>query len=201
MACLVGITGNSGCGQSTAAGFIAEHCSGVCSLDRIGHRILARAYVLRELADDFSRKDFLTMNEAEVRMELGSVVFDDIEKMNVLNSVLHPRMIRWASMTAAVLTGREGTWVLEGALIYELGIDRYLDYLVTVEDTIERSAEHLVIRDNISAEYAFKRWKHQLPIEVKSSRADYIVHNSKDLDYMKQQILTIFEEIENRQLI
>jgi dephospho-CoA kinase len=201
MACLVGITGNSGCGQSTAAGFIAGRCAGVCSLDRIGHRLLTRAYVLRDLADEFSREDLLTMNEKNVRLELGSVVFDDIEKMNVLNSVLHPRMIRWASMTAAILTGKKGIWVLEGALIYELGIDEYLDYMITVEDTIERSAEHLTIRDNISAEYALKRWKYQFPIHTKSSRADYVVDNSKDLDYMKQQILTIFEEIEDRQLI
>lgn len=201
MACMVGITGNSGCGQSTAAGFIAEYCTGICSLDRIGHRLLSKPYVLRDLAADFSRADLLTMNADRIRSELGRIVFHDPGKMDLLNSILHPRMVKWASMTAAILTGRKGIWVLEGALIYEIGIDRYLDYMIAVEDTIERSAEHLAIRDGISAEYAFRRWNYQLPVHTKSSRADYVVDNSKDLDYMKQQILTIFEEIEGRQLI
>lgn len=198
---MVGITGNSGCGQSTAAGFIAEHCAGVCSLDTIGHRLLSKPFVLSDLAAGFSRADLLTMNTDRIRSELGSIVFHDPGKMDLLNSILHPRMVKWASMSAAVLTGREGIWVLEGALIYELGIDRCLDYMIAVEDTIERSAKHLTIRDGISAEYAFRRWDYQLPVHMKSSRADYVVDNSKDLDYMKQQILTIFEEIKGRHLI
>ncbi|MEN8209983.1 MAG: hypothetical protein ABFR50_12115, partial [Candidatus Fermentibacteria bacterium] len=62
---LVGITGNSGCGQTTAASFVAERCGGVCSLDRIGHRLLNKRYVLRGLADGFSRRSLLSMNESE----------------------------------------------------------------------------------------------------------------------------------------
>ncbi|NOQ22537.1 MAG: dephospho-CoA kinase [Candidatus Aegiribacteria sp.] len=198
---LVGITGNSGCGQSTAAGFITEQCAGVCSLDRIAHRLLSKAYVLRDLADGFSRSSFLTMNENEIRSELRSIVFDDPDKMLILNSILHPRMIRWASTSAASLKGSRGMRVLEGALIFELGIDRYLDYTIVIEDTPERSAERLAERDDISTEYALKRWKRQLPINAKANRADYVVHNSQGLGYMKQQILNIFEELESRLLI
>ncbi|MCK4807497.1 MAG: dephospho-CoA kinase [Candidatus Aegiribacteria sp.] len=198
---LVGITGNSGCGQSTAAGFITEQCAGVCSLDRVGHRLLSKPYVLRDLADGFSKSGLLTMSENEIRSELRTIVFDDPEKMAILNSVLHPRMTRWASTSAVFLKSIRGIWVLEGALIYELGIDRHLDCMIVIEDTPDRSAERLVKRDDISAEYALKRWKRQLPVNAKVSRADYIVHNSQDLDYMKQQILNIFEGLEGRLLI
>lgn len=201
MGFLVGITGNSGCGQSTAAGFIADRCAGVCSLDRIGHRLLGKPYVLRDLADGFSRSDLLTMNENEIRSELGRIVFDHPEKMAILNSILHPRMLRWASTSAFMLKSSRGIRVLEGALIYELGIDRYLDFMIVIKDTADRSAERLAVRDGISAEYALKRWKQQLSINTKVSRADYTVYNSQDTDYLKQQILNIFEELEGRQLI
>ncbi|MCD4701766.1 MAG: dephospho-CoA kinase [Candidatus Aegiribacteria sp.] len=121
--------------------------------------------------------------------------------MTILNSVLHPRMVRWASTSAAFLKNSKGIRVIEGALLYELGIDRYLNYMIVIEDTPDRSAERLVLRDGITAINALKRWKRQLPINVKASRADYVVHNSQDLDYMKQQILNIFEELERRLLI
>ncbi len=195
MGYLVGITGNSGCGQSTAADFISRQCSGVCSLDGVGHRLLNRAYVLRDLADAFSDDTFLTMSEKEIRSKLGKTVFGDSWKMSALNSAIHPRMKRWVENAASVLSVKEGIWVLEGALIYELGLDRYLDCVIVVVDTVERSAERLAVRDNISAKDARKRWIHQYPILRKSSQADYIVHNSKDQDYMRQQIHTIFEEI------
>jgi len=195
MGYLVGITGNSGCGQSTAAEFIARQCSGVCSLDRVGHRLLNRSYVHRDLADAFSNNAFLTMSENEIRSRLGKIVFEDSDKLSALNSVLHPRMIRWVKNASAILSGDEGIWVLEGALIYELGLDRYLDCVIVIADTAERSAERLAVRDDISTNDARRRWIQQFPILKKSSLADYIVYNSKDLDYMRQQILTIFEEI------
>ena len=198
---LVGITGNSGCGQSTAAGFAAERCAGVCSLDSLGHRLLTKRYVLRELADGFSESSLLMMNENEIRSKLGSMVFDDPKNMAELNSILHPRMIRWTSISAALMGNRRGIRVLEGALIYELEIDRYLDCIIVIEDTADRCATRLAARDDISEEYALKRWKSQLPINSKVSRADYVVRNSQDRDYMKQQILNIFVDIEKRLLI
>lgn len=198
---LVGITGNSGCGQSTAAGFIAEKCAGVCSLDRIGHRLLTKRYVLGELMEGFSGSNLLTMNEKEIRSELRSIVFDDPQKMAALNLILHPRMIRWVSTSAAFMKNSRGIRVLEGALIYEMEIDRYLDCVIVIQDTADRCAERLASRDDISVEYALKRWNQQLPITSKVSRAGYVVRNSQDLEYMKQQILNIFEDIESRLLI
>jgi dephospho-CoA kinase len=198
---LIGITGNSGCGQTTAVSFIADRCSGICSLDRIGHRLLTRQYVQRELVSAFSREDLVCLSEDEIRAELGAIVFDDPEKLAVLNSILHPRMKKWVSAAASMLRNSEGIFVLEGALIYELGLDSIVDITIVIEDTAERAAERLVERDGISVEYAQKRWKYQLPIETKSSKADYVVHNSQDPDYMMRQILTIFDELERRILI
>ncbi|MEN8209948.1 MAG: dephospho-CoA kinase, partial [Candidatus Fermentibacteria bacterium] len=130
-----------------------------------------------------------------------TIVFDDPEKMGILNSILHPRMIRWVSASATAMKGSSGIRVLEGALIYELEIDRYLDCMIVIEDTADRCSERLAARDDITAEYALKRWEQQYPVLLKAERADYVVYNSRDMDYMKQQILSIFEDIEKRLLI
>lgn len=141
------------------------------------------------------------MNESDIRSELRGIVFDDPQKMAVLNLILHPRMVRWASISAELMKNGKGIRVLEGALIYELEIDRYLDYMIVIEDTAERCAERIAARDDIQVEYALKRWDRQFPIDAKVERADYVVHNTQDMEYMKQQILTIFDDIENRLLI
>ncbi len=192
---LIGITGNSGCGQTTAAKYISKDCSGICSLDQIGHRLLNRKYVISELSDAFSRPEFNHMNGESIRNELRKIVLNDTKAYAVLNSVLHPRMIRWAACSARILRKSEGIWVLEGALICELGIHELLDYLIVVQDSEKRCISRVAARDNISFKDAAKRWEVQLPIENKLTMADEIVNNSGELDNMKEQILTIFQGI------
>lgn len=190
---LVGITGNSGCGQTIAAGFIKSSCSGICSLDRTGHRMLERRYVVSELSEKFSRPDFIHLDGEDLRAELRMIVFDDSEALALLNSVLHPRMTRWALQTASILRKRKGIWLLEGALICELGIHEYLDYLIVIRDSEDRCVSRVAIRDMISEDEAGKRWRSQMPIKKKVSLADAVVNNSGRLDNMKRQIRTIFD--------
>lgn len=192
---LIGITGNSGCGQTTASKYISKECSGICSLDQIGHRLLNRQYVISELADVFSRPEFNHLDGESIRAELRKIVLIDTKAYAKLNSVLHPRMIRWAARSARILRNLKGIWVLEGALICELGIHELLDYLIVVQDSEQRSISRVAARDNISFQDAAKRWEVQLPIENKLTIADAVVNNSGELDNMKQQIHTIFHRI------
>ena len=195
---LIGITGNSGCGQTTAAKYISNDCSGICSLDQIGHRLLDRQYVISELADVFSRPDFNNMDGKSIRSELRKIVLNDTKAYANLNSVLHPRMIRWVVNSARILRKLKGIWILEGALICELGIHEYLDYLIVIQDSESRCISRVAARDKISLKEAAKRWEVQLPIDKKSAMADGVVNNSGELDNMKQQILTIFHRIKKK---
>lgn len=192
---LIGITGNSGCGQTTAAEYLNKECSGLCSLDLVGHRLLNRQYVTSELADAFSRPEFNHLDGKSIRTELRKIVHSYPEAYAVLNAVLHPRMIGWAVQCAQTLRKLKGVWILEGALICELGINDLLDYLIVVEDSEHRCISRVAARDNISYEDAAKRWRVQLPIEYKSRLADAVVINSGELDNLKQQILAIFHRI------
>lgn len=192
---LIGITGNSGCGQTTAAEYLNDECAGICSLDMVGHRLLDRHYVISELADAFSRPEFNHMAGKTIRTELRAIVHNDPEAYAVLNAVLHPRMIGWAAQCAQALRKMKGVWILEGALICELGINDLVDFLIVVQDSELRSISRVAARDNISYEDAAERWKVQLPIEYKSRLADAVVINSGEPDYMGQQILTIFQRI------
>lgn len=196
-ALLVAITGNSGCGQTTAASFVEGLVSGVCSLDRTGHRMLEKKYVLRELEDIFAFDDIGSMDSKRLRSRLSSLVFSDPAKMEKLNSLVHPRMKGWVGLCSSMLARRDGIWVLEGALIFELGLDHLFDCTVVIRDTLERCADRLESRDGISREMTEKRWKNQMPMEEKVSRGDFVVDNSGDSDYLRGQILSIFAEIRN----
>lgn len=189
---LVGITGNSGCGQSTAASCASDFAAGVCSLDEVGHRLLRRTYVQAELERELGIHGAADMEPAELRRLLSGMVFGDPSRMALLNGILHPRMVRWARMTSFRLSAFEGVWILEGALIFELGLAELMDCTITVVDTLERCAGRLALRDGITPDSAALRWRSQLPLSEKASRSDHVVENSGDLDYLKRQIVSIF---------
>lgn len=192
---LVAVTGNSGCGQTTAASFVEGLVSGVCSLDRIGHRLLEKEYVLRELKDALGMDDMDGMDKKRLRRRLSSLVFGDPVKMEKLNSVVHPRMKGWAELSSSLLSRRDGIWVLEGALVFELGLDELFHRTVVIRDTLERCADRLESRDGISREMTENRWKNQMSMEEKVSRGDFVADNAGDTDYLRGQILSIFAEI------
>lgn len=193
---MVGVTGNSGCGQSTVAGMAAGFARGVCSLDETGHRLLRKPWVLRELESQLGRRGLSEMSRMELRRVLGEIVFSDPSSLRKLNSVVHPRMAGWARLAAARLSGRGGIWILEGALIYELGLDGIMDTMIVVRDSFERCAERLGRRDGIPGETIAARWEGQLPMEDKAGRADHLVDNSRDMDYLRRQVISIFAEME-----
>lgn len=196
-AILVAVTGNSGCGQTTAASFAEGLVNGVCSLDRIGHRMLEKEYVLRELEDALGMDETGSMDGKRLRLRLSALVFSDPGKMEKLNSVVHPRMKGWAELCSSILSRRDGIWVLEGALVFELGLDYLFHRTVVIRDTVERCADRLESRDGISRDMTENRWKNQMPMEEKVSRGDFVADNSGDTDYLRGQILSIFAEIRN----
>lgn len=190
---LVGITGNSGCGQTTAAMAAAEYCRGVCSLDVTGHRLLDRPYVATDLARSFCRPELLRLRGDSLRSELRRTVFTDPVEMEKLNSILHPRMKRWTAISAAALrSAGPGIWILEGALIFELGLESFLDFIIVVSDTPERSAERVAGRDGITVEEALARWENQMDLAEKEAASDLVLRNSGTEDDIRGAIRSIF---------
>jgi dephospho-CoA kinase len=189
---LVGITGNSGCGQSTAAGYASGLCAGVCSLDSVGHRLLERHYVVSDLAMKLCRMDLLELRGPVLRRELGRTAFTDPALLDAVNRTLHPRMQGWARMTAARARVLPGIRVLEGALIVELGLAPLLDRLIVIRDTLERCAERISDRDGVPVTETALRWRSQLPLETKASMADWVIDNTGGKDDMRALIVSIF---------
>ena len=189
---LVGITGNSGCGQSTAAGFASDMCAGVCSLDEIGHRLLEKRYIVSLLAESLCRNDLRTLRGPDLRKELGRTAFSDAGVLEAINSVLHPRMQGIVRLAASAARKAPGIRVLEGALLIELGLAPLMDRLIVVRDSLERCSARVAARDSVALEETSRRWRSQLPIDDKASMADWVVDNSGSKDDMRTSIVSIF---------
>jgi len=183
---LVGLTGNSGTGASTVAGFWREAGATVCSLDHAGHRLMNKARTRKALGMDPN----LTGEAA--RKLLRERAFTDPAVLARINGTMHPVMSRWAGYCAARLRKLPGIHVLEGALIFEMGMAAVFDVTVAVVDTPERAFLRIFQRDGVTRAAMQGRWRNQLPPASKAERADLVIDNSGSIEVLKEVSLSVY---------
>lgn len=186
---LVGLTGNSGTGASTVAGFWREAGATVCSLDHTGHRLMDKARIKKALGIDPN------LTGMEARALLREEAFTDPALLARINQVMHPAMTRWACHCAATLRNRPGIWVLEGALVFEMGLAKVFDKTVAVLDTPERAFLRIFHRDGVTRAAMLGRWRNQLPPAEKAQGADLVIHNSGSIEELKEVSYSVYAEL------
>lgn len=192
---LVAVTGNSGCGQSTVASVFESLGAEVCSLDAVGHRLLSRKYVITDLAMELSMPELHGRRSEDIRKILGRDAFSEPGMIEAINRVLHPRMYRWCRIAAAALRRREGTFVLEGALVLEMGLSGLFDVIVVVRDTFGRCSQRLRALSDLPPEVLRGRWENQLPMEEKARRADFVLNNSGTLEDLGEKAAALYRRL------
>lgn len=188
----VGLTGGIACGKSTVAAMMRELDCAVLDADALAHRLIepgqpAYDEVVREFGSIILRPDG-TID----RKTLGGTVFADRARLNRLNHIIHPLVIKDHDRQLAELelANPRGIAVVEAALLMEAGYHRNLDRLVVAWCRPEQQCERLRAR-GLSLEEAEQRIAAQIPADEKRRRADVVIDCSKDLDETRRQVTAL----------
>ncbi|MGI6400889.1 MAG: dephospho-CoA kinase [Thermoguttaceae bacterium] len=131
---------------------------------------------------------------------LARIVFAPTEagrkELAFLNSILHPVLLQKYENWLASLVDCEFA-VLDAPLLFEVGWDSRVDYVIFVDASAETRLRRTIER-GWSSDELFKREARQLPLEVKKARADFIVDANRDDSQMTQQIRKILDTIREK---
>ncbi len=195
----VGLTGGLASGKS----FIAEALEGLgCHLiraDELGHRTLepgGEAYpgVLAEFGGGILKE-----NGEIDRRKLAAEVFDNPERLAVLNRFVHPAVRRMEEESMAAFFARDpgGIAVVEAAILVETGSHRRFDRLIVAACNEERQVERAMHR-GLSREEAMARLRRQMPLAEKAAVADYVIDTSGSKESTLAQTRAVFESLRSR---
>ena len=183
---IIGITGKSGSGKSTLAKILSDKmkCSTI-NIDKIGHKATEDNKIKEELCQKFGNQ-ILGKDQKIDRKKLGSIVFSDKEKMDILTD------ITWGYMQDEldkILKNETGdVIILEWAL---LPISKYWEQcdvkILMKSDDVERK-NRVIERDNISEEYFMKRDSNAMKYD--KYVFDYVLENDYKLESLKQKCKT-----------
>ena len=120
---VLGITGGVGSGKSEVLNYLREaYGAVVCQMDETAKRLQENGPgCFRKIAETFGPEIIGADGELD-RKKLGARVFSDPEQLRLLNSIVHPEVLRSVSADIRKHT-EEGTplYVVEAALLPDVG--------------------------------------------------------------------------------
>jgi len=181
----IAITGNIGSGKSTFTSFAKAAGFPVLIADDISKSILdtdekVRALVIKEFSENAFK------GNKPNKSFLAKEVFSDPNKLQKLESILHPRVIKSIEKSSSEILKNNKVIFIEAALIYEADMEDMFDYVVLV------SSERILrlqrkIASGITEDDFCKREANQIPEEEKKKRADFIFSNDGSIEDLKMK--------------
>ena len=193
----VGLTGGLACGKT----FVGEALAGMgCLLiqaDELGHAVLAPGGEAYEgVVTEFGR-EILEANGAIDRRALAARVFGHPERLERLNALVHPAVIRREEDQIAAFAAREpdGIAVVEAAILIETGSYKRFDKLILVTCTGEQQLERAMRRPGAIDADVRARLGRQMPMAEKRKFADFVIDTSGEKEDTLRQTRAVYEAL------
>lgn len=190
---IIGLTGSIGMGKSTAAARFRALGIAVFDADAEVHRLYAGPLV-SAIEESFPGT---TANGEVDRTKLSAALLAHPHRFKDLEAIVHPR-IR-AEQRAFLKRETEGgskNSVLEIPLLFEAGLNAFVDVTVVVSAGEEAQRARVLARPGMSREKLDALLARQTPDAEKRSRADFVVDTSGTIAACNAQIDVIVSEFE-----
>jgi dephospho-CoA kinase len=183
----IGLTGGIGSGKSTVAKIFEVLGIPIYYADDAAKRLMNEDENLKqEITKNFGPDSYL--NGQLNRAYISSIVFNNKEKIELLNSLTHPAVMHDSEKWMNEQTGSYS--IREAALIFESGINKHLDYVIGVSSPEALRIERTMKRDHVSKEEVQKRMKNQMDEDEKIKLCDFVIYNDEE-QFIMSQVLAL----------
>ena len=172
----IGLTGGIGSGKSTVAKLFEVLGAPVYYADDAAKRLMNEDEILKQQVQKEFGKEAYT-NGSLNRKYISDIVFANPEKLDLLNSIVHPATLKdaeeWMNKQTTPYT------IKEAALIFESGAQEQLDYVIGVSAPTPLRIQRTIQRDNITREEVIARMNKQIDETIKMRLCDFVITNDE----------------------
>ncbi len=191
----IGLTGGIGSGKTTVAKVLEVLGIPVYYADEAAKELMNKNELLQQQLIFHFGNDTYLPNGTLNRKHLSSIVFANKEKLELLNSLVHPVTIadaqQWFSKQTAPYV------VKEAALLFESGSAEGLDYVIGVTAPATLRIKRVMDRDHVTAEEVKRRMANQLDDGIKMKLCDFVLQNNEQ-QLLLPQVVQLHEELISR---
>lgn len=190
---IIGLTGGIGSGKTTIANHFAAEGIPVYIADDEARKLMQSPEIIREIRNTFG--DSIFENAILNREKLSQIVFNNPEKLALLNAIIHPAVRKhfedWVSKQKGV-----PFVIYEAAILFESGSYKNCDFIITVSAPVEVRIQRVIQRDQTTRDQVLRRINAQWNDEQRSSKSDFVIENT-DAKTTKIEIDKILKILKN----
>ena len=190
---VIGITGPSGAGKTTALSLLREKGAFVLDCDAVYHELLERdATLLGAIEQAFPG----TVKDGALdRKTLGTVVFSDPDALETLNGLTHRFVSEEIGRRLSDFATAGGTLAaLDAVELIASGLGEICDLTIGVLADEELRVRRIMARDGIGREAALLRVRAQKPEEYYRQNCGAVVYNNGDREQFTEKFFNILED-------
>jgi dephospho-CoA kinase len=189
----IGLTGGIGSGKTTVAKIFEVLGIPVYYADDAAKQLMNNdERIKQQIMQHFGALSYI---EGKLnKIYLAKTVFADIEKTELINSIIHPVTIADAELWMDKQTSAYA--IKEAALIFEAKAEKKLDLIIGVQTPLPLRIKRVMQRDHITEEAVLARIQKQMNEEEKMSRCNFIITNDEE-QLIIPQVVAIHEKIMN----
>ena len=187
---IIGLTGGIGSGKSTVSDYLSNKGCLIIDSDEISRAATAPGGpALEPILMEFGVTVFNEDGSLD-RRKMAEIVFSDEERRHKLEEIVVTIVINEFHAQIEHLKEEKynGIVVFDAPLLFEFGLQKYVDESWLVTASTEVRIYRVMKRDKVSRNEVIARINSQMPSEEKEKLADYIINNSLDQDWLYDQL-------------
>ena len=189
----VGLTGGIGCGKSLAAQMFSEQGIAIIDTDEIAHQLVEPGQPLLKTVLDHFGHTFEQADGSLDRAALGQLVFNNTEKRQQLEAIMHPAIRAEMNRQFEKVTSPYAILVIP--LLLETHQQDQVDRILLIDCTSTTQQQRVLKRPNMTQTLFRNILQSQCTRTERLKHTDDIIENNDDNpEDLRQQVLDLHQQ-------
>lgn len=196
---VIGLTGQSGAGKTTASKIFAESGFAIIDADKCSREVvLPGSPCLKKLCEYFGEKIKNTDGSLN-RALLAEIVFSDKNELEKMGTIMYPYITNLVCEKIKDFgQGGHEYVLLDAPTLFESKADKMCDLIVSIIAEEDVRKNRIVKRDGVSEEAALRRISAQHSEEFFIKHSDYIITNNDSLSEFNDKVREVVDKVKHK---
>ena len=191
---IIGLTGGIGSGKSSVLQIFKKIGVSTYNADESAKKLISSDKKIIYSIKQLFGEDIYNENELNSKL-VSKIVFNDKEKLNFLNSIIHPAVA--LDFNKFCLRHRNESYIVkEAAIIFETKTENLFNKIIYVKTPEEIRIDRVMQRDNLSRDDVLNRIQNQINETSIIDKCDFVIDNI-NYNELEQKVLEIHNTLIN----